>query len=142
MVSRGYPTKMTFSDFGSSLSRCSFITCASQPQTFRNDNLGFLPCHISYGVVATDLDGALFKMNAVVSNAYPQNDKGKSVRDIIDRTLSNRVRLRHSDTPLRCGIPAGVSYGTMPQAFRCVPNTKLKYSPPRSDRRCLIFLLI
>ena len=82
MVSRGYPTKTTFSDFDSSLSGYSFLTYVSQPQTFRNDNLGFLPCHISYGVVATDLDGALFKMNAAVSNAYPRNDMGKSVRDI------------------------------------------------------------
>ena len=48
-------------------------------------------------------------MNAAVSNAYPQNDSGKSVRDIIDRTISNKVRLRCSDTPLRCGVPGGVS---------------------------------
>ena len=38
-------------------------------------------------------------MNAAVSNAYPQNDSGKSVRDIIDRTIYNKVRLRRSDTP-------------------------------------------
>ena len=130
MVSRGYPTKMTFSDFGSSLSGCSFLTYASQPQTFRNDNLGFLSCHISYGVIDTDLDGALFKMNVAVSHAHHQNDTGKSVRDIIDRTLSNKVRLRRSDIPLRCGVPAGVSCGTSTHAFRCVPISKLKYSPP------------
>ena len=74
---------------------------ASQPQTLRNDNFGFLPNQCSYGVVSTDLDGALFKVNVVVSRAYPQNDSGKSVRDIVDRTISYRVRLRRSDTPLR-----------------------------------------
>ena len=41
----------------------------SQPQTFRNDSLGFLLNHNSYGVVSTDFDGALFKVNAAVSNA-------------------------------------------------------------------------
>ena len=41
----------------------------SQPQTLRNNSLGFLPNHSSYGVVSTDLDGALFNVNAVVSNA-------------------------------------------------------------------------
>ena len=56
-----------------------------------------------------DLDGSLFKVNVAVSRAYPQNDSGKSVRDIIDRTISDRVRLRHSDTPLRSGVPGGVS---------------------------------
>ena len=37
------------------------------------------PNHNSYGVVSTDLDGALFKVNVAVSRAYPQNDSGKSV---------------------------------------------------------------
>ena len=55
--------------------------------------LGFLPNYSSHGVVSTDLDSALFNVNAVVSNAKPQNDSGKSVRDIIDRTISNKVRL-------------------------------------------------
>ena len=40
-----------------------------QPQTLRNDSLGLLPNHGSYGVVSTDLDGALFNVNAAVSNA-------------------------------------------------------------------------
>ena len=31
-------------------------------------------------------------MNATVSNALPQNDSGKSIRDIIDRTLLDMVR--------------------------------------------------
>ena len=35
----------------------------------------------------TDFDGALFNVNAAVSKAYPQKDSGKSVRDIIDRTI-------------------------------------------------------
>ena len=38
----------------------------------------------------------------------PKNDNYKSVRDIIDHTISNKVRLRHSDTPLRYGVPGGV----------------------------------
>ena len=41
----------------------------SQPQTLTNDNLGFLPNHSSYDVISTDLDGALFNVNAIVSNA-------------------------------------------------------------------------
>ena len=39
-----------------------------------------------------DFDGALFNVNATVSIAKPQNYSGKSVRDIIDRTISNKVR--------------------------------------------------
>ena len=46
-----------------------------------------------------DFDGALFKVNAAVSKAYPQNDSSKLVRDIIDRTISNKVWLRRLDTP-------------------------------------------
>ena len=46
-----------------------------------------------------DFDGALFKVNVAVSRAYPQNDSGKSVRDIIDRTISSKydydVRTHH-----------------------------------------------
>ena len=57
-------------------------------------------------------------MNAAVSKAYPQNDSGKSIRDIIDHTISSKVRLRHSDTPLRCGVPGGVSC----KLFRIVSN--------------------
>ena len=44
----------------------------------------------------------------------PQNDSGKSIRDIIDRTISNKVRLRRPETPLRCGVPGGVSCETIP----------------------------
>ena len=65
----------------------------SQPETLRNDSLGSLPNNNSYGVISTDLDGALCNMNATVSNAQPKNDSGKSVRDIIDRTISNKVWL-------------------------------------------------
>jgi hypothetical protein len=68
-VSLGYPTKMHFSALVLSLSSCNFFTYASQPQTLRNYTLGFLPCHNSYGVVSTDLEGALLRMNATVSNA-------------------------------------------------------------------------
>ena len=64
-----------------------------------------------------DLDGALFNVNAAVSKASPQNDSGKSVRDIIDRTISNIVRLRRSDTPLHYGVPGGVSSQTISHCF-------------------------
>ena len=57
-------------------------------------------------------------VNAAVSNAQPQNDSGKSVSDIIDRTISNKVWLRRSDTPLRCGVPGGVSSETIPHCFK------------------------
>ena len=36
---------------------------------FKKRQLRFLPNHGSYGVISTDLDGALFNVNAVVSNA-------------------------------------------------------------------------
>ena len=38
--------------------------------------------------------------------------------DIIDRTISNKVRLRRLDTPLRCGVPGGVSCETIPHCFK------------------------
>ena len=43
-----------------------------------------------------------------------QNDSGKSVRYIIDRTISNKARPRHSDTPLRYGVPGGMSCENIP----------------------------
>ena len=64
------------------------------------------------------MDGALLNVNAAVSRAYPQNDSGKLVRDIIDRTISSKVRLRRSDTPLHCGVSGGVSC----EIFRIVSN--------------------
>ena len=54
-------------------------------------------------------DDELNHLNVAVSKAQPQNDSGRLARDIIDRTISNRVRLRCSDTPLRCGVPGGMS---------------------------------
>ena len=65
----GYPMKAHFSDLGLSLSGWNFFTYAFQPQTLRNDSLGFLLNHSSYGVISTDLDGALFNVNVAVSNA-------------------------------------------------------------------------
>ena len=64
-----------------------------------------------------------FNVNAAVFNAWPQNDSDKSVRNIIDCTISNKVRLWRSDTPLRYGVPGGVSCETIPQ-FQM--KTKLK----------------
>src|SRR6187399_2479251 len=89
-----------FFRFGFELFRLKFLDISIEPQTFRNDSFGFLPNQSSYGVISTDFDGALFKVNAAVSKANPQKDSGKSVRDIIDRTMSNKVRFRRSDTPL------------------------------------------
>jgi hypothetical protein len=63
---------MHFPALVSSLSGYNFFTYASHPQILRNDNLGFLPCHNSYGVVSTDLDVALLRMNATVSNHNPK----------------------------------------------------------------------
>jgi hypothetical protein len=40
----------------------------SHPQILRNDRLGFFPLHKSYGVISTDLDGALFSVKVAVSN--------------------------------------------------------------------------
>ena len=37
-------------------------------------------------------------------------------------------------------VPGGVSCGTISQLFRWLLNLWLRYSPPRSDRRALIFL--
>ena len=90
---------MHLSDLGASLSDWSRLTNASQPQIFRKDKLGVLPVRISYGVLSTDFDGTLFSVKAAVSRAQPQNDNGKSDWLIIDQTMSNRVRLRHSETP-------------------------------------------
>ena len=58
----------TFIRFGFELIRLKNFQ-ALQPQTLRNDSLGFLSNHSSYGVVSTDLDGALFNVNVAVSNA-------------------------------------------------------------------------
>ena len=54
---------------GFELIRLKLLDISITPQTLRNDNLGFLPNHNSYGVTSADLDGDLFKVNVVVSNA-------------------------------------------------------------------------
>ena len=55
--------------FGFDLIRLKPFDISVITQTLRNDSLGFFPNHSSYGVVFMDLDGALFNMNAAVSNA-------------------------------------------------------------------------
>ena len=55
--------------FGFELIRLKPFDISAQPQTSRNDSLGFLPNHSSYGAISADLDGALFEVNATVSNA-------------------------------------------------------------------------
>ena len=79
--------------FGFEIGKLKLFHISIATQILRNDGLGFLPNHSSYSVVSTDLDGALFNMNAVVSNAQSQNCSGKSVRDIIDCTISTKVWL-------------------------------------------------
>ena len=89
-----------------------------QPQIFREDKLGLFPVHISCGVLSTDFDGTLLSVKATVSRVYPQNDNGKSDLLIIDRTMSNKVLLLRSNMPFLCGVPGGVSRGTIPWLFR------------------------
>ena len=55
--------------FGFELIRLKPFDISVTPPIVRNDSLGFLPNHSSYGVVSTDLDHALFNLNVDVSNA-------------------------------------------------------------------------
>ena len=82
-----------------------------------------------------------FNVNVAVSNAWSQNDIGKSVRNIIDRTISNKVRLWRLDKPLDYGVPGGVSSETISHCFNWRPNSQLKYLPLRSYRRNFYFLV-
>src|SRR6185503_8926409 len=118
----------------------SFLTYASHPQILRKDKLGGFFVHNSYGVFSTAFDGARFSVSAAVRSACPQKEIGRSLRPIVDRTMSNKVRFLLSDTPFHCGVPGGVNSESIPFSFRWSSNSWLKYSPPRSDRRALIFL--
>ena len=55
--------------FGFELIRLKPFDISVATPTLRNNSLDFLPNHSSYGVISTDLDGALFNVNVVVSNA-------------------------------------------------------------------------
>ena len=55
--------------FGFELIRLKPFDISVATPNLKKRNLGFLPNHSSYDVVSTDLDGALFNMNAAVSNA-------------------------------------------------------------------------
>ena len=55
--------------FGFELIRLKLFHISIAAPNLRNDDLGFLPNHSSYGVVSTDLDGALFNVNAAISKA-------------------------------------------------------------------------
>ena len=57
----------TFLIFGFELIRLKPFDISVATQTLRNDSLGFLTNHSSYGVVSMDLDGALFNVSAVVT---------------------------------------------------------------------------
>ena len=59
----------TFLGFGFELIRLKLFHISIAAPNLRNDNLGFLPNHRSYGVVSTDLYGALFNVNAAVPKA-------------------------------------------------------------------------
>jgi hypothetical protein len=54
----------------------------------------------------------------VVSRAYPQKDKGSSVRLIIDCIISNTLQFLRSDTPFHGVVPCGISYEMIPHRFR------------------------
>jgi hypothetical protein len=62
------------------------------------------PFHISYGVILIDLDDALFNVNASISQTYPQNDS----QDIINLSMSNKIRLHLSETPFRWSVLGGL----------------------------------
>ena len=55
--------------FGFELIRLKFLDISIASPNFQKRQLRFLPKPYSYGVVSTDLDGALFKVNAAVFNA-------------------------------------------------------------------------
>ena len=59
----------TFLRFGFELIRLKLFHISIATPNLRNDDFGFLPNHSSDCVVSTDLDGALFNVNATVSNA-------------------------------------------------------------------------
>ena len=125
---------------GSSLSWVSRLTKDSQPQTLICANEGAFPVHISWGVLATFLVGTRLRIWAAVSKAYPQNEIGSEARLIMERTISNKVRLRLSSTPFNCGVLGGVDCETIPHSLRWSRDSELRYSPPRSDFRIFIFL--
>jgi hypothetical protein len=60
-------------------------------QNFRKDNLGFILCHNSYGVISADHDGALFSVKAIVSKVLSLKYNGSFVDDTFDPTMSNKV---------------------------------------------------
>ena len=53
---------------------------------FKNDNLGQKPCHNSYGIVSTDLDG-FPKVNVLILT-HNSNDNNNLTRDIVLHMLS------------------------------------------------------
>ena len=59
----------TFLRFGFELIRLKLFHISIAAPNFKKRQLGFLLNHSSYSVVSTDLDGALFNMNAAVSKA-------------------------------------------------------------------------
>ena len=56
-----------------------------------NLKIVLLPFRISYGVGTADLVRTLFGRKATISRAYLQNEMGRSVKLIMDRTMSNSV---------------------------------------------------
>ena len=59
----------TFLRFGFELIRLKLFHISITTPNFKERHVGFLRNHSPYGVVSTDLDGALFNVNAAVSNA-------------------------------------------------------------------------
>ena len=59
----------TFLRFGFELIRMKLFLISIATPNFKKRQLRFLANHSSHGVVSTDLDGALFNVNAAISNA-------------------------------------------------------------------------
>jgi hypothetical protein len=57
----------------------------------RKYNLGFIPCHNSYGVISTDNDGIFSNVKAVVFIALSLKHNESFVNDTFDPTMSNKV---------------------------------------------------
>ena len=120
-ISKGF---LRVADENTSLtSRFELVVSISSYESLANPNLdmcqrGSFPVHISWGVLATFLVGTWLRIWAAVSKAYPQKEIGSEAWLIIERTMSNRVRLRLSATPFNCGVLGGVNCETIPHSLR------------------------
>ena len=63
-------------------------------------------------MLETDLEGILFKTYTVTLRVYPQKEIGRSVKHIMDRTISNKVCFLLYAILFNCGV--------LVQKFTCV----------------------